>query len=103
MGRVDHAVDAGGLGGSEQRAEVLRILERIEHENERCLVALDGSGEDVVHAGELAFVRHEGDTLMTVETGEGCKGAPLHLHNRDAQIGCMKDKLLKSLATLGHN
>ena len=96
-------MDAGGLGGSEQRAEVLRILERIEHENERCLVALDCSGEDVVHAGELALVRDEGDALMTVETGKGCKGAAFHLHDRDAQVGCVKDKLLKSLATLGHN
>src|SRR5450759_275493 len=103
MCRVDHAVDAGGLGGSEQRAEVLRILERIEHENERCLVALDGSGEVGVHAGELGLVRDEGDALMTVETGKGCKGAAFHLHDRDAQVGCVKDKLLKSLATLGHN
>src|SRR5450759_4253634 len=103
MGRVDHAVDAGGLGGSEQRAEVLRILERIEHENERCLVALDGSGEDVVQAGELALGRDERDALMAVETGKGCKGAAFHLHYRDAQVGCVQDKLLKSLATLGHN
>src|SRR5450759_118805 len=103
MGRVDHAVDARGLGGSEQGAEVLRVLERIEHENERRLLALDGSGEDVVQAGELALVCHEGDALMTVETGEGCKGAPFHLHYRDAQVGCMEDKLLQSLTTLGHN
>src|SRR5664280_688887 len=103
MGRVDHSVDAGGLGGSEQRAEVLRILERIEHEDERRLLALDGSGEDVVQAGELALVRHEGDALMTVETGERRKGAPFHLHYRDAQVGCVKDKLLKSLATLGYH
>src|SRR5450830_579740 len=103
MGRVDHAVDARSLGGSEQGAEVLRVLKRNEHENERRLLALDGSGEDVVQAGELALVCHEGDALMTVETGEGCKGAPFHLHYRDAQVGCMEDKLLKSLATLGHN
>lgn len=103
MGRVDHAVDARGLRGSEQGAEVLRVLKRIEHQNERCLLALDGSGEDVIQAGELALVCHECDALMTVETGEGCEGAPFHLHYRDAQAGCMQDKLLKSLAALGHN
>ena len=70
MSRIDHAVDSGGLGSSEQCPEVLRILKRIEHKNERGLLPLDGSGQDVVEAGKLALVSDQGNALMTVEAGE---------------------------------
>ena len=35
MGREDDAVDARGLGAAQQRPDVLRVLERVEHEHER--------------------------------------------------------------------
>ena len=46
--REEDSVDAGGLGAAQQAAEVLRILERVEHEDERGLTPLDGAGKDFV-------------------------------------------------------
>ena len=43
---IDHAVDAARLGTAQQRAEVLGILERVEHQHERRLAALAGARED---------------------------------------------------------
>ena len=56
------------LGGPKQRAEVLRILERIQDENEWWLLSLDRAREQVVQAGELPSVRDQRDPLMAVET-----------------------------------
>ena len=69
-GREDHAVDAGRLGAAEQRAEVLRILERVEDEHERRLAALRGAGEDVVERREPSRLDDQGDALVTVEAGD---------------------------------
>ena len=44
------------LGAAQQRPEVLRILERVEHEDERRLAALAGAGEDLVEAGRRPWL-----------------------------------------------
>ena len=51
MGREDDAVDAGRLGAPQERPDVLRILERVEGEDERRLATLDGASEDLVERG----------------------------------------------------
>ena len=98
--RVDDAVDARGLGRSQQRAEVLRILERIEHEDERRLGPLDRSGQDVVEAGELAAIGDQGDPLVAVEAGQRGQRPAFDLDDRDAQVGGVQDELLERLAAL---
>ena len=59
--RVDDPVDAGRLGSSQQGAEVLGVLERIEDQHERRFVPFDGARQDVFQAGELPPVRDQGD------------------------------------------
>ena len=66
-GREDDAVDAGRLGAAQQRAHVLRVLERVEDQHERRLAALRGPGEDVVERRELARLDDERDALVAVE------------------------------------
>ena len=57
--REDDAVDAGRLGAPQQGPDVLGILEGVEGEDERRLVALDRPGEDVgqAAAGRAATTR----------------------------------------------
>ena len=101
--RKDDAVDAGRLGAAEQRAHVLRILERVEDEHERGLAALDRAGEDVVHRREPARLDHDGDALVAVEPGEGGQRAALDLDDRDAQGRRVQDDLLQRLPALGRD
>jgi len=101
LGRKDHPVGSRGLGASEQRADVLGILERIEHENERRLAALDGPGEDVVEAREPPRRDDEGDPLVAVEPSQRCQGAALDLDDRDAKGRGVQDDPLERLPALG--
>ena len=94
-------MDARRLGAAQQRADVLWILERIEDEDERRLVALGRAGEDVVEGGEAARFDDEGDALVTVEPGQRRQRSALDLDDRDAQPRGMQDELLEGMATLG--
>ena len=99
-GREDDAVDARRLGASQQRADVLGVLERIEDEDERRLAALGRPGEDVVERGEPARLDHERDPLVAVEPGQRGQRAALDLDDRDAQAGGMEDELLERVPAL---
>jgi hypothetical protein len=70
MRRKDHAVDTGALGAAQEGADVVGILERVEDEDERRLVALVRAGQDVIQGGELTRLDDECDALMAVEPGE---------------------------------
>ena len=48
MRRENDAMDTGRFGAAQERADVLRIFERVEDEDERWLGALDGTGQDLV-------------------------------------------------------
>jgi len=67
------AVDAGGFGGAEEGAEVLRIFDAVEGEDQAGFC----SGEEVFDFEEFAFA-HEGDNALvgggTGEAGEGFAG-----------------------------
>ena len=99
-GREDDAVDPGRLGAAQQRADVLRILERIEDEDERRLVALRGTGQDVVERREPARLDDERDALVAVEPGDRGQRAALDLDDRDAQPGRVEDELLEGVPAL---
>ena len=94
---------AGGLRASQQGADVLRILERVEHEDERRLATLDGAGEDVVETGVRPRLDDEGDALMAVEPGHRGQRPALDLHDRDPQRGRMENESLERLAALGYD
>ena len=101
--RIDDAVHAACLCAAQQRAEVLRILERIEHEHERCLVALAGAGEDRVDVTGRPRPRDECDALVAVEARERRQRAALDLDNRDAQRRGMDRERVEGRAPLRHD
>ena len=96
-------MDAGRLGATQQRAHVLRILERVEDEDERRLAALGGTREHVGRRGEPARLDDERDALVAVETGDRGQRPALDLDDRDAQAGRVEDELLERGATLRHD
>ena len=98
--REDHAVDSGRLGAAQERPDVLRILERVEDEDERRLATLDGPREDVVKRGEPARLDDERDALVPVEAGERGQRSALELDDRDAQPRGVEHQLLQRSATL---
>ncbi|MEJ7696283.1 MAG: hypothetical protein WKF78_06630 [Candidatus Limnocylindrales bacterium] len=84
MGREEDAVHACGLRAAQEGADVVRILERIEDEDERRLATPGGARQDVVDRGEDAWLDHERDALVSVEAGQRRQRATLHLDDRDA-------------------
>ena len=95
MGGEDRAVDARRLGGAQERPDVLGILERVEHEDERRLVALLGQGEDVVRRGPAPRGDDEGDALVAVEPGDRGERPALDLDHGDAQARRVEHELLE--------
>jgi hypothetical protein len=93
-------VDARRLGAPEERADVLRILQGIEDEDERGLASFDGAGEDVVDPGIDPWLDREGDPLVAVEPGQGGQCPALDLDDRDPKAGCVEDEPLERLAAL---
>jgi len=100
MRRVDDAVHTGCLCGAQQRPEVLGILERVEDDDERRFLALDRPRQQIVEAGELTPVGHEGDALVAVEPGQRGESSAFDLNYRDAEVRGMQDELLESQAAL---
>jgi hypothetical protein len=70
MDREHDPVHAGGLRAAQERTDVVRILERVQHEQERRLGTLRGPGKDVVEAGEPTRLDDQCDTLVAVEAGQ---------------------------------
>jgi hypothetical protein len=93
-------MDSGRLGASEESADVLRILERIEDEHEWRLAALDRPREHVVDPGVDPRLDRERDPLVAIEPGERGQGATLDLDDRDPQAGRVKDEPLECLTPL---
>lgn len=90
----------GGFRAPQQRADVLWVLERVEDEDERRLVAFSGPGEDVGQRREPTRLNDEGDALMAIKSGEGRQRPSLDLDDRDAQPGRMEDELLEGVPSL---
>jgi len=93
--REHDAVHAGRLRTAQQRAEVLGILERVEHEDERRLGSLFGAAEHVGDGGERARLDDDRDTLVPVEPGDRGQRAALHLDDRDPKSRRVQDELLE--------
>ena len=98
--REDDAMGTGCLGAPKERAQVLRVLERIEDQDERRLAALDGPGENLVDVGEAARRNGQGDPLVAVEAGKCGQGATLDLDDRDPEARRVEHEALKRLAPL---
>ena len=47
-GREDHAMDPGRFGAAQKGTDVLRVLERVEHEEEWWFISFRGTREDVL-------------------------------------------------------
>jgi hypothetical protein len=81
----------------------VRVLERVQDEDERGFPALGGAREDVIEAGEPPGLDHECDPLVAVEARERGERAALDLDNRDTQVRRVEDELLEGGTTLGHD
>ena len=95
MRREQDAVHAGRLGAAQERPDVVRILERVEDEDERRLAALRGPGEDVVQAREPARFDDERHALVAIEAGQRRQRATFDLDDRDPQVRGMEHELLE--------
>ena len=93
-------MDAGALGAAQERPDVVRILERVEDEDERRFAALGGPGEDIVDRREPSRLHDEGDALVAIEAGEGRERPALDLDDRDPQARGVQDDPLERLAAL---
>ena len=102
-GREDDPVDPGRLGAAQQRPDVLRVLERIEDEDERRLAALLRPGQDVAERGELPRFDDEGDALVAIEPGDRGQRPAFDLDDRDAQPRGVEDELFEGVASLRHD
>ena len=69
--REQDAMDPGRLGTAQEAADVVRVLEGVEDEDERRLAAFQRSGQDVVEARVAARLDDERDALMPIEAGQG--------------------------------
>jgi hypothetical protein len=102
-GRVDDAVDARGLGATQKCPDVLRILERIEDQDEWRFGPLYGTGENILERRVLSRFHDERHPLVAIEAGHRRERAALQLDDRDPQAGSVQNEFLEWLAALGHN
>src|SRR5665811_2116154 len=98
--REEDAVDTGSLGAPEQRAQVLRVLEGVERQDERRLAAPDRAGQDLVRGREATSLHDERDALVAIEPGRRGQGATLDLHDRDPEGGRVEHEPLERIAAL---
>ena len=87
----DHASRAGGAGGAQHRAQVLRVLDVVEEDDERVLLVSRG-GDDLVErhvgiAGDLQ--RH---ALVVAEAHQPVEPVAVHRPHRDPpRVGLVAD------------
>ena len=100
MRRKDRAMDARRLGRPQQRSDVLRVLERVEHEHERRLRPLARERQDVVGRGPRARAYHQRDALVAIEPGDRRQRPALDLDHGDPQARRVEHELLERMAAL---
>jgi hypothetical protein len=96
-------VDTGRFGTAQERPQVLRILERIECQDERRFAALDGSSQDLVQAGEPPRADHDGHALVPVESGDRRQRAALDLDDRNAKRRRVENQALERVPALRYD
>ncbi len=82
----DDAIDAGAVGDAKERAEVLRVLDAVESEEQACLSVCGGRREEEVLDGEEFLRMDEGDYAL-VGVGSGQLGELLARLLADADAG----------------
>jgi hypothetical protein len=93
--RDDDAVGAGGVGGADDGAEVVRVLDAIEDDDEGVLAA--ALGEEVVEI-VVAFLRDYGDdALMRGGVGHSLEFVAAKEADGDAGVTGVVDDALKLL------
>lgn len=89
-----------GLSAADQAAEVLRVLHPIERQDEGGLTTTDRTGEDLLWSNLWTAADHQGNPLMSVESGELADQRPLNFNDGDAQRCGVQHHLLQCGATL---
>ena len=99
----DRTVDAGRLGGTQERPDILGILERIERQDKGCLATVGRSGEDLLRGRVTSRRDDQSDALVSIKPGQRRQRPALHLDDWNSEVGRVQDKLLEGLSPLGHH
>ena len=92
-----------GLGGAQQCAHVLWVLEMIEHQHEGSFALGLGGREDLVDGGPTTSFDDEGDPLVPIEARYRGQRATFDLDHRDAQGRRVQDQLVERGSSIGHD
>src|SRR5215210_1915450 len=98
--RKQDPVDTSGLRAPQERPDVLRVLERVEREDEWGLAELQGAGDDLVDRRVAAGRNDDGDALVAVEPGHGRERAALDLDDGNPEVRGVEDDPLERFAAL---
>jgi hypothetical protein len=101
--RKEHAMDARGFGAAEERADVLGIFERIEHEDEWRLLPARREREDVIHRRIPPRADDERDPLVAVEPRERRERPAFDFDDRDPEARGVQDEPLKRFPPRRHD
>ena len=80
----DDPVGTGGVGGTDDRTQVVGIAELVAHHDQGLFPLLPGDGENVVHGDILPHRAQGDDALVGVGTAHAVQLAPVGVHHHDA-------------------
>ena len=75
---------SGGLGGTDDSAQVVGVAELVAHHHQGGLPLVPGGLEDVGHTGVLPHRRHGDDALVGVGDAHGVQLAAVGFHHHNA-------------------
>ena len=101
--REDDPVDAGRLGTAQEAAHVVRVLERVEGQDEGTLAAIEGAHDDLVQRAPPPRRDDESHTLMSVEAGQRGQRAAFDLDDGDPQGRRVQDQRIERRAPGRHD
>ena len=87
----DDPVRARAAGASDERAEVVRVVDGVGDDDKRRLAARAGDAEDVLDAGILDLRGQRRDALMRHAAAERVQLAPVRVDGRYAALGRFGD------------
>ena len=90
--RDDDGAGSRGMGGADDRAEIVRIFDAVQDDEEF------GRGGDIFEFGVLLFSSERDDSLMRFDAGEAIERATILKADRRAAFAREIDDLLQAMA-----
>src|SRR5207244_3327553 len=86
---------------TQERPDILGILERIERQDKGCLATVGRSGEDLLRGRVTSRRDDQSDALVSIKPGQRRQRPALHLDDWNSEVGRVQDKLLEGLPPAG--